>query len=107
MRRVYIIYWFRRLRSSPTVYRVVGFFGVVGVNLTIISTPNVISNLNNVNRTSGLVTAGRYLFDSFVKSELGAQTALIAGGLISVLVLRDVLGAARERIRFPLTLRFK
>jgi len=104
MRRVYVIYWFRRLRSSPTVYKVVGFFGVIGINLTVNSVPDVVAN---VSRTGGLGAASNYLLSSFLKSELGAQTALVAGGLISALILKDALGIVREKIHFPLAFRFK
>ena len=107
MRRVYVVYWFRRLRSSPTVYKVVGFFGVVGINLTVNSAPDVFHNLNHVGQTNGLIAASRYLFNSFIKSELGAQTALVAGGLVAVVVLKDIFKVARAKIRFPLALRFK
>jgi len=104
MRRVYVIYWFRRLHSSSTFYKAVGFFGLVGINLTIISTPDV---LNNVSRINGVTAIGRYLIGSFLKSELAAQSALVACGLITVVVLRDIFGVVREKARFPLAFHFK
>jgi len=107
MRRIYMIYWFRRLRSSPTVYKAVGFFGLIGLNLTVNSTPDIFNNVNNVSRSNGWLAAGHYLFNSFVKSELGAQTALVAGGIIAAIVFKDVLNVARGKIHFPLALRFK
>jgi hypothetical protein len=98
MRRVYLIYWYRRM-TNPVTLKLSGLAAFGSLVFTLISVRNVVANISRVH---GPWAMFKYLLTSFTKTDLSVQTIIVAGSILMVIVAKDILG----QTRFPSYLRY-
>lgn len=103
MRRVYIIYWYRRA-TSPITLKLSALLALGVLSFTIISIRSVVVNLSH---TRDFWSACGYLFDAFTKTEVPVQITVIGGLVFGGIVAKDAFSQLRERIPLPFFLGFK
>jgi hypothetical protein len=94
MRRIYAIYWWRRISGSPLAkMTVLGIF--VGSELMLVSVIDVYNNARGLSDFNKMIG---YLFHAFTGTDLVVQILSIAASLIVALGVRDLIK------NFPLTI---
>ncbi len=103
MRRVYIIYWYRRV-TNPVTLKLSALATLGVLSFTIISVRSVVVN---VSHTRDFWSACQYLFDAFTKTEVPVQAMVVGGIIFMGIVAKDAFGQLRERVPLPFFLGFK
>lgn len=96
MRRVYLIYYLRRLSRSE-VTRVSLTLGVVALLAGVVSFDHVWANLQNVENWSG---RGQYLFQALLHTKLMIQGLLLILTLLAYGRFLRLLGGAKALVNF-------
>lgn len=86
MRRIYFVYWLRRLRHSPTVKLVLAG-GLVGLTGMVVSLKDVWSNALSSGQP---LTVPHYLWSAFIHTELAIQALALTIALLSLFFLKDL-----------------
>ncbi len=85
MRRVWAVYFFRRLFSPAVRVGVVLASAIILVGQ--VSVPDVMANAYNVADIMGLMT---FAFSAFLDTSVMVQTAVVAAGLVTALSFTDL-----------------